>query len=334
MKIKIFEFDTYEEDCFRKFVDEKDVECLSETLSEENAEKHNDAEIISTFIYSDLSQNVLEKMPRLELIATRSTGYDHIDLDFCRENNIQVCNIPSYGENTVAEHVFALLLAISHRVIKAVDRTRKGDFSARGLQGFDIKQKTLGVIGTGNIGAHVIQIAKGFGMEVLAYDVEPRSDLQVKFDFKYTDLENLLQNSDVITLHVPANEHTRNMISREQFDQMKKGSVLINTARGSVVDVEALLKALSEGRLYAAGLDVLPEEPTIREEAEVLKSVYEEKHDLTTLLADHVLLRMNNVIITPHNAFNTREAASNIADATVANINGFLEGNPRNIVSE
>jgi len=333
MKIKIFEFETQEKECFQEFAERGDVECLSEALSARNAERHTDADIISPFIYSDLGSEVLEKMPDLKLIATRSTGYDHIDLEFCRKKGIKVVNVPSYGDNTVAEHVFALLLAISHRLIQAVDRTRKGDFSSGGLQGFDLKGRTIGVIGTGSIGEQVIRIAQGFGMNVLAFDVQPRYELQEKLEFQYIEFENLLQQSDVVTLHVPATEKTRNLISRKEFDLMKEGTVLINTSRGSIVDVEAFLRALSEGRLRAAGLDVLPEEPTVREEAEVLRSVYEKTHDLTTLLADHVLLRLNNVIITPHNAFNTKEAVQQIMDTTIENIKSFLQGHPQNMVS-
>lgn len=334
MKIKIFEFDTHEEKCFQEFLNKNEVECVSEALSKQNAGRHQEAEIISTFIYSDMSGEVLQKLPELKLIATRSTGYDHIDLEYCRKKNIKVCNVPSYAENTVAEHVFALLLTISRRMIDAVDRTRKGDFSTRGLQGFDLTGKTLGVIGTGDIGEHVIRIAGGFGMRVLAYDVKPRRELEDTLNFLYTEFEDLLEKSDVVTLHVPANKQTENMISQDQFDRMKKGAVLINTARGSIVNVEALLKALSEGRLSGAGLDVLPEEPTIREEAEVIRSAYENKHNLSTLLADHMLLHLRNVIITPHNAFNSREAVRQIADTTVQNIKGFINGQPQNIVSE
>jgi len=225
MKIKIFEFETQEKECFQEFAERGDVECLSEALSARNAERHTDADIISPFIYSDLGSEVLEKMPDLKLIATRSTGYDHIDLEFCRKKGIKVVNVPSYGDNTVAEHVFALLLAISHRLIQAVDRTRKGDFSSGGLQGFDLKGRTIGVIGTGSIGEQVIRIAQGFGMNVLAFDVQPRYELQEKLEFQYIEFENLLQQSDVVTLHVPATEKTRNLISRNGCGSLFAGAV-------------------------------------------------------------------------------------------------------------
>jgi D-lactate dehydrogenase len=271
-------------------------------------------------------------LPHLKLIATRSTGFDHIDLDYCKQHNISVCNVPSYGENTVAEHVFALLLSISHRLIDAVDRTRKGNFTAEGLRGFDLNGKTLGVIGTGNIGRHVIKIASGFGMKVIASDLKPDRAFAEQLDFDYVSMRDLFAGADIVTVHVPADNTTRHLISTEEFTAMKDGAVLINTARGTVVDVQALLYALANGKLSAAGLDVLPEEPLIREEAELLRAVFSKQHDLRSLLADHVLLHMNNVIITPHNAFNTREAVQRILDTTCDNIAAFAGGEPQNVV--
>ena len=243
-----------------------------------------------------------------------------------------VSNIPSYGDNTVAEHVFALLLGISRHMVESIERTRRGDFSQQGLRGFDLEGKAIGVIGVGNIGKCVIRMAKGFGMEVLAFDIRQDRNLEESLGFRYAELDTLLSYSDIITLHVPATKSTENFISREQFERMKDGVILINTARGSVLDVQALVRALSEGKVAAAGLDVLPEEPVIREETELLRAVYRKENDLEALLADCALLRLHNVFITPHNAFNTREAVQRILDATVENIAGFLRGEPRNVV--
>ena len=332
MKIVIFNVEPWERETFDRLSADHQVEYVDYPLTANNASQYQDAEIISTFIYSDLHRNVLQQLPNLQLIATRSTGFDHIDVNYCQEHNIKVCNVPTYGENTVAEHVFGLLLAISHKLIEATERTRKGDFSLQGLQGFDLRGKTLGVIGTGNIGSCVIEIAKGFRMEVIAFDVKPQEDLATKLGFHYASLKEVLATADVITLHVPANPHTENMISTEQFNQMKDGVVLINTARGSIVDNRALLRAIAEEKVAAAGLDVLPEEPVMREEAELLRSVYSRQHNLDSLLADHVLLRLRNVIITPHSAFNTREAVQRIADTTVANIIAFAQGQPQKVV--
>lgn len=338
MKIVIFEAEQWEKDAFSDLGDDHDVIIDGQRLKAAEIEEIDldalaDAEIISTFIYSELDQEVLRRFPKLKLIATRSTGFDHIDLDYCARKDIMVANVPTYGENTVAEHVFALLLAISHHLVTAIDRTRRGDFSPKGLQGFDLRGKTFGIIGTGAIGLHTARIARGFDMDVLAYDIQPDEAVARDIGFRYVEFDELLCSSDVITIHVPASEKTRNLISREAFNAMRTGVVLINTARGSIVDVQALLEALSSGKIAAAGLDVLPEEPVIREEAELLRATFTKEHHLETLLADHILLRLRNVLITPHSAFNTREAKERILKTTHENIMAFLAKKPVNLVS-
>lgn len=332
MNIIIFDVEDWERETFKRLEDQHELTLTSGSLTEENAAEHAHADVISTFIYSDLSRETLESLDQLKLIATRSTGYDHIDLEHCREHDVAICNVPEYGTATVAEHTFGLLLTISHRLEDAIDRTRKGDFSPRGLQGFDLQGKTIGVIGTGSIGQHVIRIARGFDMRVLAFDVKPNEQIAEKLEFEYVELEQLLHESDVISLHVPGSPQTKHMIAKEQFDQMKPGAILLNTARGSLIDERAMLQSLAEGKLAAAGLDVLPEEPIIREEAELLRRVYERDQTLDTLLVDQVLIRMRNVIVTPHSAFNTREAVQRIIDTTVENIDAFVSGEPKNLV--
>lgn len=332
MKVVLFEMEPWERSTFEALREEHDVVFEEACLDVDSADKHADAEVISTFIYSHLDRSVLERLPCLQLIATRSTGYDHIDLQYCARNGIQVANVPTYGENTVAEHVFALLLAISHHLVEAVDRTRRGDFSFEGLRGFDLAGKTMGIVGTGHIGRCTARIARGFGMQVLAFDIEPEEEAAREIGFRYCDFGELLRQSDVVSLHVPGTEKTKHMISTGQFDAMKEGVVLINTARGPIVDVRALLEALASGRVAAAGLDVLPEEPVIREEAELLRATFSREHDLETLLADHILLRLRNVVITPHSAFNTGEAVRRILDATCDNMRAFLAGDPTNLV--
>jgi len=333
MKIVIFDVEPWECETFEALNKDHDVVFEEGPLDAGSADTHSDAEIISAFIYSDHSRDTLARFDNLKFIATRSTGFDHIDMDWCRENDVAVSNVPTYGAHTVAEHVFALLLAISHKVVEAADRTRRGDFSQGGLQGFDLKGRTIGIVGTGDIGAHAAGIACGFGMEVLAFDVKPREEIAEEIGFAYVDMDELLQMSDIISLHVPGNETTENLIDADAFDKMKDGAIVINTARGSVVDTEALLKALSSGKLGAAGLDVLPEEPVLREESELLRTYFTRAHNLDRLLADHILLRLRNVVITPHTAFNTREAVQRILDTSLKNIEGFLHGSPPNAVS-
>lgn len=332
MKIAMFEIEPWESAAFEAMEKDHEITYHEGPLDIAAAEDVADAEIVSVFIYSRLDRKLLDRFDRLKLIATRSTGFDHVDLEHCAERGIAVSNVPTYGGHVVAEHTFALLLAISHQLVAAVDRTRRGDFSLKGLSGFDLHGRTMGVVGTGDIGGNVARIARGFGMEVLAFDIEPRKDLAAETGLTYVDLPELLARSDVVSLHVPATRATEKMLSHDEFAAMKEGAVLINTARGAVVDTKALLKALSTGYLTAAGLDVLPEEPTLRDETELLRSYFQEKHKLDMLLADHILLRMRNVIVTPHSAFNTRDAVRRILETTRDNIEGFLRHEPQNLV--
>lgn len=335
MRIAVLEAESWERTAFADLEAEGHrITYHKEPLEAANAADFADAEAVCIFIYSTVDAGVLDALPRLRLVATRSTGYDHIDLPACRARGVTVCNVPSYGENTVAEHVFGLLLTIGHNLTEAIDRTRRGDFSPQGLEGFDLRGRTLGVIGTGAIGRHVLEIARGFGMERLAHDKYPDAAAAERLDFHYCDLDTLLRQADVISLHVPETPETRGMIDEAAFGRMREGVVLINTARGSLVDVHALLRALATGKVRAAGLDVLPEEPVVREELEVLRTLFQQEYDYRTLLADHVLLRMRNVFITPHSAFNTREALQRILDVTVANLRGFARGQPRSVVAE
>ncbi|MFA9461889.1 hydroxyacid dehydrogenase [Thiohalorhabdus methylotrophus] len=333
MRIAVFEVESWEAEALAELESEHWITYHREPLEAANAAEHADAEAVCTFIYSEIGPGVLAALPRLRVVTTRSTGHDHIDLAACRERGITVCNVPSYGENTVAEHVFGLLLTISHNLTEAIDRTRRGDFSPEGLEGFDLRGRTLGVVGTGAIGRHVLEIARGFGMERLAYDKYPDPEAAERLGFAYRDLDALLAHADVVSLHVPETPETHGLIGERAFACMKDGVVLINTARGGLVDVHALLQALASGKVRAAGLDVLPEEPVIREESEVLRSLFQREYDYRTLLADHVLLRMRNVFITPHSAFDTREALQRILDVTIANLRGFARDAPRSVVA-
>ncbi len=333
MKIAVFDIELRETMAFDVLKEEHEVVLTELALREDNVAQYAEAGIVSTFIYSKLGRAILEKLPALKLIATRSTGYDHIDMHYCAERGITVCNVPTYGENTVAEHVFALLLAISHRLPESIERARSGRFTPEGLEGFDLQGKTIGVIGTGSIGYHVIRIARGFGMRVVAFDVKPSPKLVAELGFTYSSMNELLSISDIVTLHVPALAQTKHLIDERAIARMKPGAILINTARGSIVDARSLIEALRSGKLAAAGLDVLADEPLIREEAELISSIYADQQDVRELLADHILLNMPNVIVTPHSAFNTREAIARIVTTTVANIASFLDGAPANVVT-
>lgn len=297
------------------------------------AEEDRDAEIISVFIDSQITADVIAAFPKLRMIATRSTGFDHIDSAACRAKNVAVANVPSYGENTVAEHAFALLLGLSRKIFYAYDRIKEaGDFRYDGLQGFDLKGKTIGVIGTGRIGRHAIKIARGFEMSVVAYDPHPNAELQKEFAFQYMPLEDVLRASDIVTLHVPYTKETHHLIDAARLALMKPTALLINTSRGGLVDTEALVAALRTGKLGGAGLDVLEEEGVIKDEIDFLLHGNAEGHSIKTILANHILIDMPNVIITPHIAYNTQEALIRILQTTVENIKNTEAGKPTNLV--
>lgn len=332
MKIAVFEIESWEREAFENFFQDHELLFDERELDADIAKEYADIDVASVFIYSHLDAEILEHFKQLKLITTRSTGVDHIDTDYCGEHGIAVARVPDYGTHTVAEHVFALLLAISHKLIEAVDRTRRGDFTQEGLTGFDLAGRTLGVVGTGDIGQHTARLGRGFRMEVLAHDIEPRQELAEEIGFRYVELDELLRRSDVISLHVPGSEKTENLIGSGEFDKMKHGAVLINTARGNIIDTRAMLRALADGTLRAAGLDVLAEEPIVREEAALLHSYHRKSNKLESILADHILLRMGNVIVTPHTAFNTKEAVERILQITRENITSFFEGEGQNLV--
>ena len=331
MRIAFFEVEDWEEEYLKGKLNGHQLKFSNEKLSLENAAQIKDFDALSVFIYSKIDEQIIQAIPNLKLITTRSTGFDHIDLEVCKKQGITVCNVPSYGENTVAEHTFALILALSRNICKACIRRFEQDFSIEGLEGFDLKGKTIGVIGTGQIGLHVIRIAKGFGMNVVAYDVRQNKLLSEVLGFEYVTLENLLARSDVITLHVPYMKATHHLMNKDTFKLVKKGAILINTARGSIVDTEALIDALDKKILAGAGLDVFEGEEVIKEEKQLL---YDPKNleVLASLVKDHILLSKDNVVFTPHIAFYSKEALERILETTVENISAFVSGKPQNVV--
>ena len=243
-----------------------------------------------------------------------------------------VCNVPAYGENTVAEHTFALILGLSRKLVDCVERTRKGSFELKSLRGFDLQGKTIGVVGCGNIGRHIVRMACGFEMKILVFDLHKEMKFAKKMGLKYVGLDKLLRESDIITLHIPLNKHTFHLINREKIALMKKGALLINTSRGGIIDTDALVKGLRSGKLGGAGLDVLEEECEMAEERELLTKGFAQKCDLKTIVENHILLEMPNVIITPHNAFNTKEALMRILEVTIESVKGFKKGRKINVV--
>lgn len=305
---------------------------LENPVQDCSPQEYEDAEVLSVFVHSQVTREVLNGMPNLRFIATRSTGFDQIDLQACNERHIPVSNVPRYGENTVAEHTFGLILSLSRKIHKAYQRTIAGDFSLEGLEGFDIKGKTLGVVGAGSIGLHVIRTAKGFGMNVIVFDVRPNNLIAEVLGFEYVPLDYLFSHADIITLHAPYSPSTHHMINADSIKLIKRGALLINTARGGLVDTDALIDALDQGILSGAGLDVLEGEEFMEEEERLLRSP-EAGEKLRMIIRQHILLRRPDVVITPHMAFYSREAEERILETTVENIQAFFEGRPKNVVN-
>ena len=304
----------------------------------------DDTEILSVFITEKIDDSFLDDHPLIRLIATRSTGCDHIDLDVCERRGVGVANVGNYGENTVAEHTFALILALSRRLKDSERAVRTGRFSRERLRGFDLRGKTLGVVGAGRVGLHVIRIAAGFGMRVIAYDEKPHAFYSELLDFHYASFEELMRKSDVISLHLPLSPTTRHMINREALALCRPGLLLINTARGGLVDSGALIEALDSGQVAGVGLDVLEDERVFRGGAtQILSEKIAERvrssvgtmiretsaqrvAEFSKLVAHHRLLNRPEVVLTPHVAFNSYEAMERLTGITVENINAYLEG--------
>ena len=333
MKIAFFEIEEWEKPYLQKELPGFEVSFFAEHLEKENVHLAAGADGISIFTGSQINEEMLRQLPDLKCITVRATGFDNVDVVAAKGHNIVVANVPTYGENTVAEHTFGLILNLSRKIYTSIQRVREKGFMPDGLRGFDLKGKTLGIVGTGHIGQHVARIAAGFEMNVMAFDVHQDKKLAKKLGFTYASLEEVLKKSDIISLHVPYNTHTHHLINSQNIGLIKKGAYLINTARGGVVETDALVKALTDGTLAGAGLDVLEGEHEIAEERELLTKKFQQNPDLKTMLEDHVLMEMENVIITPHNAFNSQEALERILATTVENIQGFAKKKPVNIVS-
>ncbi|MDD4976896.1 MAG: NAD(P)-dependent oxidoreductase [Bacteriovorax sp.] len=282
-------------------------------------------DILSVFIYSKIDKSVLDKLPNLKMVTTRSTGFDHIDIEECKKRGIVVGSVPDYGSNTVAEYAFGLLLASARKIVVAHQSVEEGEFDPEGLTGVDLYGKMLGVIGCGKIGQNVIKIARGFGMKVLGVDAYPDQKIAKRLGFKYVDLETCLNEADFVTLHVPAIKETFHMINKKNIKLMKKGSFLINTARGAVVETEAILWALNHKILAGAGLDTTEDESMVESMSTVLSEKIR-KEQLQDVLTYHLLRDRDDVVFTPHNAFNSKEAIERIMKTTIENINSFTKG--------
>jgi len=253
---------------------------------------------------------VIGQLPELKLMVTRSTGYDHIDWRYAASRGIPVCNVPGYGSNTVAEFAAGLLLSVSRKIPEAAERYRRNDYSIEGMEGVDLEGKTIGIAGTGSIGLKMARIAKGLGMRVCAYDLNENKEAAQEIGFAYVPLEQLLQESNAISLHLPLAEQTHHFINQKTIELMRPGVILINTGRGELVDTEAVLAALRAGRLFGVGLDVIEGER-------------ERTYNFHGL----------NAVVSTHVGWYTQEAVRRIVTIALGNIQAFLRGELKNCVN-
>ena len=311
------------------------------------AEVGADAEILSIFIYSPIHEDFLQAHPRLRLIAVRASTDEHIDTNACRRAGVAVCTVSGYGDTTVAEHAFALILALSRRLreLMALPKERRLDrrFSYAATRGYDLAGKTLGIIGMGRIGRRVAAFAQAFGMRVIAHDpFDAPPALAAELGFEWGGLEEVLRSAHVLSLHVRISPATHHLLRRETLALCRRGVLIVNTARGRLIDTQALSEALDSGQVGGAGLDVLEEERVMRESASQIISAQIVEHlhaatqpdaaqqssrvqNLQDLMLSDALLARPNVVFTPHVAFNSVEAVERLNAATVENIRAFAE---------
>jgi D-3-phosphoglycerate dehydrogenase len=278
---------------------------------DEFIERIKDAEVVIVGRYG-VDASAISSAPKLKLISLWQTGFDNVDLEAATERGVIVSNVPSYAFDSVAEFVFALSLSILRRVHLADMNLREGLFDWRYYVGNQLMSKNIGVLGTGEIGKRVIQIAQGFNMNVLSVTAHPSPERAKALGIKFVDLDTLLSESDIVTLHVPLTPETEHMIGARELAKMKSTAILINTARGKVVDEAALIGALRDKKIAGAGLDVFEKEP---------------------LPMDSPLLKMDNVVLTPHIAFLSEESLDECTYVSIENVEMFIKGKPQNVVN-
>lgn len=316
-KVAFFDTKPYDRTWFDALGKNYEITYFEEKLNHHTAKFTDGFDAVCAFVNDRVNALAIERLYNngVQLIAMRCAGYSNVDVKAAFQK-LHIVRVPAYSPHAVAEHTMGLLLTLNRRLHKAYNRTREFNFSIVGLTGTDLYGKTVGVIGTGKIGRTFIDICRGFGMRVLAYDKFPAKDSGLD----YVELDTLLRESDVISLHCPLTPDTRHILNRDAFSKMKKGVFILNTSRGALIDSEALLDALNSRTVGGAGLDVYEEEANL---------FYEDRSD--TIIRDDtlaLLVSRPNVILTAHQAFLTEEALHNIAEETIKNLDAFFSGAP------
>lgn len=335
MKITFFESPPrVDKDVLEQSFNDIEFVYCDKKLDKNTIELAKDSEIISVFINSFVNKEMIDLLPNLKFITTRSTGFEHIDIEYCSQKGIMVSSVPSYGDHTVAEITFAFILNLSRNILKANSYIREtSDFNILpSFCGFDLNGKTIGIIGTGRIGKNVIKMANGFNMNIIAYDLYPDFNYAKENNVTYKTFEEVIANSDIVTLHAPYNKENHHLINKEHISKMKKGIFIINTARGALIDTGALIWGLEQGIIAGAGLDVLEGERDLKIGNEMINEDGAQNVDYKIITENHILMEMPNVIVTPHIGFYSKEAEDQIFKTTLENIKGFIDNKPVNLV--
>lgn len=314
-KIAFFDAKTYDIESFNSINNDYEIHYFESKLNSKTVILAEGMDVVCAFVNDEITKEVLDKLNDfgIHLLAMRCAGYNNVDIAAAYKK-VHIVRVPAYSPYAVAEHAMALLLTLNRKTHKAYLRTREFNFNIQGLTGFDLYKKTVGVIGTGKIGLAFIKICKGFGMKILAYDPFPREDV----DFEYVTLDELIRQSDIISLHCPLTNDTKHIINEDTISKMKKDVVIINTSRGALIDSLALLNGLKEKKIMSAGLDVYEEEANL---------FFEDNS--SEIIQDDILARLislPNVVITSHQGYLTKEALENIAETTLENIRAYFNG--------
>ncbi len=333
MKMLMFDFRDSEKEYFDiNIPNDLEIDFIPEPLDEDTVltdEQKNETVILSVFINSNLTPEVLSQFKNLQIIATRSTGYNHINLEYCRNNNIAVINAPYYGKTSVAQYTIGMILMLTRNVLLAANDIKNRHIDYQKYEGVNLSGLTLGVIGTGSIGGAVCKLANKFDMKIYAHDIKINDEIK---DFvEYVDFNELISKSDIITLHIPYILEFYHMLSDKEFKQMKDGVYIINTSRGELIDTGALYENIRNGKIKGAALDVLECEYINYEQDEITNVVKTASETcLENVIITDKLMQFDNVIITPHIAYNTKESVINILNSIFTSIKNHFNGEHTN----
>lgn len=323
LKIAFFDSHSYDETSFVATNADYgfDIQYYKEHLSLKTVPLAKGADVVCIFVNAECNAQVIDKLVEygVKLIALRCAGFNNVDLKAAK-GRIDVVHVPAYSPYAVAEYAVALMLSLNRKIYRAVNRTREGNFRLKGLLGFDMNGRTVGLIGMGKIAKVLIKILHGFGMRIMAYDLYPDHEFAKQYEVEVVDLDTLYANANIISLHCPLTPETKHIINAESIAKMKKGVMIINTGRGQLINTEDLIEGLRTHHIGSAGLDVYEEEK---------EYFYEDRSD--NMIKDDVLARLlsaPNVVLTSHQAFFTEEALHNIATTTLNSVRELAEGKP------